>query len=189
VEELPAPMAGVVTGLVPRMQGVQFRLINTQVKSFSVSFLMVFLCILIGLRSLAITGVSVLPNLLPILTVFIIMVAFDISLDAATVMVASISLGIAVDDCVHLLAAYRRGLLEGKDNHRAIREALRMVGPSITTTTITAVIGFLSLMQSHFVPIYYFGMLSGIAMVTALAAPLLLVPAVLALRPGSPPRA
>lgn len=183
--DLPDPMKGVVTGLVPRMQGVQFRLINTQIKSFSLSFFMVFVCILVGLRSLPITGISVLPNLMPILTVFIVMVAFNISLDAATVMVASISLGIAVDDCVHLLAAYSRGLREGLSNHASIRAAMRMVGPSITTTTLTAVIGFLSLMQSNFVPIYYFGMLSGIAMVAALAAPLLLVPAVLALRPES----
>lgn len=183
MQQLPAPMKGVVTGLVPRMQGVQFRLINTQIKSFSLSFFMVFLSILIGLRSIYITGVSVLPNVIPILCVFTVMVLGGISLDAATVMVASISMGIAVDDCVHLLAAYRQALKAGHANHLAIREALQQVGVSITTTTVAAVIGFGSLMQSHFVPIYYFGMLSTVAMAVALAAPLFLVPAILALRP------
>lgn len=186
VTTLPEPMSGVVTGLAPRMQGVQIRLINTQIKSFSLSFVMVFLSILIGLRSLLITGVSVLPNVIPILTVFTVMVGFGVNLDAATVMVASISMGIAVDDCVHLLAAYRLALQNGHPNRMAIREASQQVGLSITTTTVAAVIGFGSLMQSHFVPIYYFGMLSTVAMVAALAAPLLLVPAVLALRPDKP---
>jgi predicted RND superfamily exporter protein len=184
--ELPAPMSGVVTGLAPRMQGVQIRLINTQMKSFSLSFVMVFLSILIGLRSMLITGVSVLPNVIPILTVFTVMVLGNINLDAATVMVASISMGIAVDDCVHLLAAYRHALQQGHPNRMAIREASQQVGLSITTTTVAAVIGFGSLMQSHFVPIYYFGMLSSVAMIAALAAPLLLVPAVLALRKDKP---
>ncbi len=56
------------------------------------------------------------------------------------------------------------------------------VGPSITVTTVTACIGFFALGRSTFLPLRYFGNLSGIAMVVALAADLLLVPAALALR-------
>ena len=125
--------------------------------------------------------VAVLPNLVPILTVFISMYLLEITLNAATVMVASIALGIAVDDTVHLLTAIQQAVISGDDHHAAIIQGIVKVGAPVTVTTVSATIGFFTLATSAFVPVAYFGILSGIAMIMALVADLLLVPALFSL--------
>ncbi len=178
---LPAPLSGHLTGMAVRMHEFEYGLVTTQLTSFAASFVMVFGSILIGLRSLRLTLLSIPPNILPMLAVFTTMGAAGISLNVATVMVASISLGIAVDNTVHLLANYRRQRLEGARGYAAIRESLVHVGPACIVTTVTACIGFFTLSVSEFIPIANFGMLAGIAMVVALIADLVLVPSILAL--------
>lgn len=182
VARLPEPMSGTVTGMAARMQVMSVGLVKTQFKSYITAFILIFVSILVGLRSFKITLISILPNIVPLLSAFTTMALLGISLDAATVMVASISLGIAVDDTVHFLAGYQRHRDRGEGNHAAIRSTLSTVGPSITVTTVTACIGFFALCQSSFVAIRYFGLLSGIAILMALVADLLLVPAMFAWR-------
>jgi predicted RND superfamily exporter protein len=180
IRELPPPLAGYTTGMAARMHEFEYGLVTTQIVSYAASFVMVFGSILIGLRSLRLTLFSIPPNILPMLAVFTTMGAFHLSLNVATVMVASISLGIAVDNTVHLLANYRRLRLAGTRGHEAIRETLVHVGPACVVTTVTACIGFFTLAASVFIPIANFGLLSGIAMLAALAADLVLVPSILA---------
>ncbi|HPG27148.1 MAG TPA: MMPL family transporter, partial [Myxococcota bacterium] len=55
----------------------------------------------------------------------------------------SIVLGIAVDDTLHLLVEYRRGLAAHGDPAAAIREALPHVGRAITCTTVAVCAGLL----------------------------------------------
>ncbi len=112
---------------------------------------------------------------------FAAMALAGIALDAATVMVAGVALGIAVDDTVHMLAAYRSKRGSGLNAALAARAAVAHVGPAMATTTLAACIGFFSLARSAFVPIRWFGLLAGIAMLVALAADVLVVPALLAL--------
>ena len=123
-----------------------------------------------------------IPNLMPLLSVFTTMAVLDIPLNAGTVMVASISLGIAVDDTVHFIVGYHRHRIRGQGKNEAIRSTLSKVGPSLIVTTITACIGFFTLSQSAFPPISNFGLLAGIAIIVALLADILLVPAIFALR-------
>jgi len=183
LEGLPGPMSGEATGIVLQLSEMQLALVKTQARSLVLAFVSVFVCILIGLRSWRLTLVSVLPNLMPILCTFGAMAIAGIALNPATVMVASISLGIAVDDAIHVLNAYKRlRYQEELSPSDAVRKALVRVGPAITTTTLTACIGFFAMSRSAFGPIRYFGMLTGFAMVLALAGNLFLVPALVTLR-------
>lgn len=181
IAELPNPMDGVTTGMAVRMHEFKFGLLQTQVTSYGLAFLMVFSAIFIGMRSWRLTLMSVIPNVVPLLAVFTAMGAFGIRLDVATVMVSSISLGIAVDDTVHFLVGYRRHRSRGESNFRAIRTTLSHVGPALVVTTITACIGFFTLTMSAFIPIASFGLLAGVAILAALLADFLLVPSILAL--------
>ncbi len=185
IERLEAPLSGTITGMATRMQAMQLTLIMTQVKSFSLAFVLVFVSILVGLRSLRLTLLSMIPNVMPLLSVFAAMTAMDIPLNAGTVMVASISLGIAVDDTVHFFVGFHRHRVRGQSKNEAIQSTLTKVGPSLVVTTITACIGFFALSQSAFPPISCFGLLSGIAIIVALLADILLVPAIFALRSDS----
>lgn len=182
VASLPEPLGGIVTGIVFRSDKMAARLVITQLKSFGLAFVLVFCAIFIGLRSTRITIASILPNILPILTSFSLMVLFGLTLDAATVMVASIALGIAVDDTVHILTQYHRERIRGVENNEAIVRVLGAVGPSISVTTATTCIGFFCLAQSVFVPLSYFGYLAGAAIIVALIADIFFVPAMLTLK-------
>jgi hypothetical protein len=177
--ELPGGFGGYATGLVLQLVDAQISLVDTQVRSFGLAFLTIFPCILVGLRSWRLTAVAIPPNLLPILPVFAVMALAGIALDPATVMVASIALGIAVDDTVHSLASWRRLRASGLGAEPAVRAAYAEVGPAMLTTAVAACIGFFSVMHSAFVPIRFFGLLAGTAMAVALVADLLLVPALL----------
>jgi predicted RND superfamily exporter protein len=99
-------------------------------------------------------------------------------------MVASIALGIAVDDTVHTLATWRRARARGLAAAPAARSAYADVGPAMVTTAIAACIGFFCVMRSAFVPIRSFGLLAGTAMLVALLADLLVLPALLVLFGG-----
>jgi len=176
------PVDGYVTGIVFQVAETQIDIVETLVGSFGIAFVTVLVCIFLGLRSWQLTLFSLLPNLLPILFMFGIMSGMGIPLNPVTTMVASLALGIAVDDAVHMLNAYQRFRKMGRSDVEAIQLALDKVGPSITMTTVTACIGFFALSRSAFLPIEWFGMLSGIAIVIALLSNLLVVPSIVTLK-------
>ena len=177
--ELPEGMDGWVTGVVLRLVEAQQHLVSSQVRSLGLACGVIFLAIGLGLRSWRLMLASVMPNLFPVLVMFSVMAVTGIPLDAATVMVASVALGIAVDNTIHLLAGYDRQRRAGDDAVTAVRATLDRVGSALIITSLTAAIGFFSLCFSAFVPIRDFGLLAGITMLVALAADLLLVPAML----------
>ena len=178
IGRLPTAFSGRITGQVLQLVNAQQTLVSTQIRSLGLALLVVFVVIAIGLRSVKLTALSVVSNVVPLLVAFAMMAVAGIALDAATVMVASIALGIAVDDTVHLLVAIDREEQRGVAVDR-LRHALEHVGPAMVLTTVAACIGFFALMPSSFIPIRFFGLLSGTAMIVALAAGLWLVPALL----------
>ncbi len=176
---LPPGVDGWVTGVVLRLVEAQQHLVSSQVRSLALACGVVFLAIGLGLRSWRLMLASIPPNLFPVLMMFAVMAVTGIPLDAATVMVASVALGIAVDNTIHLLAGYDRQRRAGDDPVTAVRATMERVGAALIITSLTAAIGFFSLCFSAFVPIRDFGLLAGITMLVALAADLLLVPALL----------
>lgn len=174
--QLPAPAKGHVTGIVRQLVESQLGLVRTQVRSFTAALLVIVACIGIGLRSVRMALLAVAPNVLPVLAALALMALLGVPLDAGTVMVASVALGIAVDDTVHLLAGIRRARGEGLAPSRAVAAALERCGRALVITTLTACAGFAALWRSQFVPIAWFGLFSTVALFAALAADLLLTP-------------
>lgn len=170
-----------MTGVILQLVRAQNDLLHAQIRSLGLAILLVFPCIFIGVRSLPLTLLSVIPNVVPILAAFALMAAAGIALDSATVMIAGIALGIAVDDTVHVLCAFTRAKRTSRDSSTAIVSALNEVGPAIAITTLTALAGFLVLLRSNFVPLQNFGMIVGFAIVVAFLADIILLPAVVTL--------
>jgi len=180
LERLPPGYRGFVTGQVLRLVGAQQSLIATQLRSLALSLAVIFAAIWVGLRSGRLTLVAVPPNLLPIAATFAAMAWLAIPLDAGTVMVASVALGIAVDNTIHYLVEYRRARRAGGSRAGAAGHALALVAPPIAAATLAACTGFLALTVSSFTPIRYFGLLTTVMMGVALACHLLVTPAILA---------
>lgn len=180
---LESPLRAHSTGISVQMREVNDGLLTTQLTSYSLAFVLIFTAIGLGLQSRHLLWMSILPNVMPMLIIFILMWLLDITLNAATVMVSSISLGIAVDNTVHFLTRFRKQRIRGESPAVAAQSTIAQVGPSITITTITACIGFYALVPSAFEPISNLGLLSGSAILAALISNLLFLPAIIALSP------
>jgi predicted RND superfamily exporter protein len=119
------------------------------------------------------------PNLLPIIFCLGIMGWFGISVNMATAMILSVSIGIAVDSALHYAWRYRREIHAGQLPRQAMLITHATVGKACVFTHIVVVGGFWVLCLSEFLPTAYFGALIGVTMIGALACDLLLLPMLL----------
>ncbi len=120
-----------------------------------------------------------IPNLAPIVLCLGIMGLFGIALDSMTAMVASIAIGLAVDDSIHFVSRVRLHLAKGDDIERALHHSTVEIGRALIYTSLALASGFGVMLMSQFVGSVYFGMLCLITIVFALIADLLLLPVVL----------
>ncbi len=138
--------------------------------------------LMIALQSFRLGLLSLIPNGLPILATFgaWALIVGEVGFSVATV--ASISLGIIVDDTVHLLSKYVRARRErGGTAADAIRYAFKSVGVAIVVNTVILSAGFLVLLTSSFKVNADMGLLTALAIVFALILDFLFLPALLLL--------
>ena len=136
--------------------------------------------LVVALRRIDIGLVSLLPNVIPATMAFGLwgLTVGEIGLGLSVV--ASMTLGIVVDDTVHFISKYLRARERpGMDAPAAIRHAFTMVGPAMWTTTVALVAGFLVLMLSDYKMSADMGLLSAITISVALVMDFLLLPAIL----------
>ncbi len=191
LENLDSGWTWRLTGIVPLLVEMQDRLLESQIRSFGLAFLLIGPVIALLLRSARYAALSLAPNLTPIVLSLGVMSLFDVALDPATVMIAGIALGIAVDDTIHLLESYRARRRAGAGIDEAIDVSLQTVGRAMIRTSAIATVGFLVLCFSEFLPLFYFGLFTAVAMLAALAAALVVLPALAllaeTLTPPGPP--
>ncbi|MGK0361551.1 MAG: putative RND superfamily exporter protein [Bradymonadia bacterium] len=172
VEAAAQPLAGVtvsVTGNYGLLLEAQRGLLSTLTTSLLLTALLIELLILVALRDLRLAAAALLPNAAPIAVNFVVMMALDIPLDVGTCMTAAVALGIAVDDTLHVLMAWQADA----------RTVARSTGRALVWTTAIIGAGFLTLLGADFGPTRNFGLLCATAMLTAVIADLVLLPALL----------
>lgn len=167
------------TGLARLEADMVNQLINSQVQGFLLSVVLIFGLLFIMFRSLRVGVLSLWPNIFPITSNLGLMGWLGIRLDASTVMISSVALGIAVDDTVHFIQGVRDELRVHGDLSRAVRETFRVKGPAIIWTSVVISLGFCVSIVSNFGPTRNFGMLVGLTMTTALVGDLILLPALI----------
>jgi uncharacterized protein len=150
-----------------------------QVKSLSVTLLLIFLVMLFLFMSFKVGFIAMVPNLFPIIVTFGFMGWMGIPLSVATSLVASLAIGLAVDDTIHYLVRYNREFKRDLDKTRALGDTLRKVGRPIVFTTLCVGLGFSVLMLSNFKPTAVFGMMMVITMFSALVGDLILLPSLI----------
>ena len=97
-------------------------LVMSQLSSFATAFFTVFGVIFVVFRSMRFGLLTIVPNLLPVLAVLGVMGYLDISMNVATVMVASVALGVVDDDTIHFINRYRREAAAGEVDRRGDRD-------------------------------------------------------------------
>lgn len=166
-----------LTGVVPLLNDAQASLVQTQVRSFSLAAGVVLVMIGLLFRSARAALAAVVPNLLPVGMAMAVMVVGGIALNAATVMIASVAIGIAADDTIHFLSRYRLEMSARSDAPSAASATLAGVGREIVFTSIVAAAGFAVLCLAEFRPLVHFGLLTSVTMLVALAGDLFVLPA------------
>ncbi len=156
-------------------------LIEGQVKSLFGALGLIFLIMLIQWRSIGSAVLCMIPNLSPILLIFIVMGLFGLWLDMATAMIASVAVGIAVDDTIHVYHGFISRVRKGISPIVALVKTYKQAGRAVMTTTIILSAQFMVLTLSEFVPTTHFGLLTSIGLIAALFFDLLLLPALLIL--------
>jgi predicted RND superfamily exporter protein len=166
-----------VTGLVPVFARMEQYLLRSQIQSFGTALLAIFGVFVLLLRSPGWALVAMVPNVVPVVLTLAWMALARIPLDVVTVMIASITLGIVVDDTIHLLHGFERARGEGLAPGAAMADALAKSGHALFFTALVLALGFATLSLSEFRPTARFGQLTAVTIVVALAAELLLLPA------------
>jgi len=170
------------TGMVPLMNRMERFLMRSQLESFGLALAVISAMMMLVLRSVRLGVFGMIPNLVPILITLGVMGVAGIRLDIGTVMIASVVLGLVVDDSIHLLARIQRNLAaSGAELGEAVDTSIREVGRPILVTSLVLAAGFWSLLFASFQPNIYFGLLAGVTILTALVADLVLLPAILRL--------
>ena len=147
-----------------------------ELTSFSSTFIVIGLIHALLFMSLRAGFLSLIPNVIPILFNFGLMGLLGIPLNTGTALIATIAIGIAVDDTVHHMVTYSRQLKEHHDQRIAMFNTMKAQGRPIIYVSAALAGGFLVLAFSNFVPTFYFGVLSALVMLVAMVGELVLTP-------------
>ena len=178
----PAGASVVVTGPIAVVSEMIDEIRDTQVGSFASALALVFALSVLCLRSIPLAALAMIPTTLPVLLTLGAMGFLGIPLDMGTAMVASVLLGLGVDEALHLLSAYQRLRANGLERAHAMDAALRGVGRALFTTAGALAAGFLVLFFVPWQSLASFGLVTGVAVGASLLSDLLLLPAVMGSR-------
>lgn len=132
-------------------------------------------------RSLRLGLIVLIPNVLPASGVFLAMAVFGIALDPGTSLAADVALGIAVDDTIHFMNAFRRGLLVSPDTGTAATLAVMDQALPVTAVTLALTACFGSLVLSSFAAAANFGLLCAASIALSQPCELIITPSLLRL--------
>ncbi|MBE0638953.1 MAG: RND family transporter [Bacteroidales bacterium] len=156
-------------------------LINSQVGSITLAIIFVILLVAIILRSFLSGIFSAIPIIAAISVLFGVMGLTGIPLNIATVLVASVALGIGIDYSIHIISHFNHTLKITGDARVAIEETIMISGKAIIINVVSVSAGFLILVFSDMVPLQYFGFLIALSMVGSSLGALTLLPVILIL--------
>ncbi len=175
--ERPAYITGLSYLLTQTTRGV----IESSWVTFLWSAAGILLMLTIAFRGPGLAALAILPTLLAVALVLGLSGWLGIKLDVATALVASVALGLSVDDTFHCLLQYRRHRAEHDSVRQSLLASYQVSGPGVVLSSLAVAAGFVVLRFSEFVPFANFGTMVGIATLGSTVGNLVLLPACLAL--------
>ncbi len=168
-----------ITGTVHNLVTIVNSLLGDLLKSFGMAFLVITLMMIVLLGDLKLGLVAMVPNLFPIALCAGVMGFTGIPIDMNNLLIASIAIGIAVDDTIHLLFQYKAHYTAYGDVDNAIAHAFEHSGRAMASTSVILVAGFLVYVISQMNNLQRFGLLVSMTVVFALLIDLIFAPALM----------
>lgn len=165
-----------LSGLAVQLALLVDYIVSGQVLSIAAALVMIGIFLMIVLGSVRLGLVAMVPNVAPVLFVTGTMAALGIPLHQATVVIAPMIIGIAVDDTIHYITHMRLAFHRTGSYLAASRETFRSVGKAIFMTSAVIVIGFATLTTSIANVYKHVGLVTIVGITAALAADYFVTP-------------
>lgn len=172
-----------MTGVSPLIADAQHEIFSGYWQSLTMALAMISLVMVLSLRSLVAGVIAMMPNILPIWFVFGFVGFMGMPVDIGMMMTGSIAIGISVDCTFHYLVKYQEEFKKGLSSVEASCAALAHTGKPLMESTVISSLGMLALCLSRFTPTARFGWLMASLMLVSVIGELILLPALLSLRP------
>jgi predicted RND superfamily exporter protein len=167
------------------MLNSQDRYINEGLfRSFTIALGVIGLSFFFLFRSVKYGFIALVPSIVPILITGGIVSLLGISLDLGTMVVGAMTMGIAVDDAIHVVSRYLLGRSQQLSVRDSIQRAMTESGRAVVFTSVVLVIGFSVMLLGSFIPYIQTGLFSATIMALALLGDLIVLPALLYLVDG-----
>ena len=154
-------------------------LIRSQFTSLTMAIILVIFIVALILKSFSKGIYAAIPIITTIIILFGFMGTTGISLNIATVLVASVALGMGIDYSIHIITHFTHKIRESDNLNEAISETIMVSGRAVIINVISVSAGFLVLQFSHMVPIQDFGLLVALSMFGSGLGALTLLPVIL----------
>lgn len=168
-----------ITGELELFNELESHIAKGMVLSFAISLLSIALALLVLFRNFRSTLLALLPSVFPIFVGGAVMKLLGIYPDINALIVASITIGIAVDDSIHLLTRYQDGRNIGMSIHVAAVNAANSVGRAMFLSSAILVLGLSVFLFSSLQSGVNFGILSISVIVSAFLADIIVLPALI----------
>jgi predicted RND superfamily exporter protein len=171
----------VLTGMIGLLSRTIKAAIRSMAKSYATALVVITLLMIVLIGRIRIGLLSMIPNLAPIFLMLGVIGFFNLPMDLFTMMVASIAIGLAVDDTIHFMHNFRRYYDHSGDPILAVHQTLQTSGRAMLVTTVVLSAGFFIFAFATMSNVRNFGLLTGFTVVMALLADDLLAPALMVL--------
>ncbi len=152
---------------------------TSQIRGFFLALAIIFILMLLWLRSPRLALISLVPNVIPVGVMMGLMGVLGIHLDIATATVGAIVIGVSIDDTVHFLLHWREAERKGLAWEEAVAHTFDHAALPAVLTTVLLVIGYPVLLLAEVKTVIAFGLLTTVAAVAALFADLVVLPLLL----------
>jgi len=170
-----------ITGMMALLFRTIYNVMVSMAKSYTIALVVITLLMIFLIGRVRIGLLSMIPNIAPILLMLGVIGALSVPMDLFTMMVASIAIGLAVDDTIHFMHNFRRYYEAGGDPKDAVRQTLDTTGRAMLVTSVVLSLGFFIFAFATMSNLINFGLLTAFTIIMALVADYLLAPALMVL--------
>ncbi len=156
-------------------------MLTSTAKSYTIAILIIIPLMILLIGNVRMGLLSLIPNLAPIIMGMGLMFLLDVNLDLFTIMIGSIAIGVAVDDTIHFMHNYGRYYKQSGDSKDAVHKTLQTTGRALLITSLALSSGFFAFLFATMTHVQGFGLITGLTILTALMADLMLSPAIVVL--------
>ena len=170
-----------LTGMMALLSQTINHAIRSMARSYLIALVVITVLMIILIGKFRIGLLSMIPNLTPILVTLAVIGVTPIKMDLFTMMVASIAIGLAVDDTIHFMHNFRRYYEQTGDPRLAVHKTLHTAGRAMLVTTVVLSTGFAIFAFATMNNLVSFGILTSFTILMALVADYFLAPALMVL--------